>query len=174
MATQHLIILLAALCALTTPWCFRTALSVPDTVTTVDFSPDNTLLAVTLSGSNVVRIYDTTNYILQQTYSPGGTPKTARFSRNGLYLIVGFSNGSINIIPGRAPFSNTTSFNINTPRSGSNIFDLAPNSLDTKLLVCYTDTIFVVISSYLSNSTTSVNGTVLTGGSGGCKFAGTE
>lgn len=168
MATHQLIILLAALYTLTTPWCLRTALNVTNGVSTVDFSPDNTLLAVTLPNSSAVRIYDTTNYILQQTYLPGGTPKAARFSRNGLYLVVGLSNGSINVIPGKVPFSNTTSFTIYTPRA-ANVFDLAANTGDTKLVVCYTDSTVAVISSYLSNTPSSSTGP-LASASGGCKF----
>ena len=172
MASQHLFILLAALCVLATPWCLRTALNVTDAVSTVDFNNDNTLVAVTLPALNRVHIYDTTNYIIQQTYVPpaNGPAKAARFSKNGLYLVVGLNSGQIDIIPGKAPFSNTTSFNVYTPRPNV-IFDLATSYDGLKLAVCYTNLNgFVVVSSYLSNSTTNSSNGALASPCGGVKF----
>jgi hypothetical protein len=109
---------------------------------------------------NTVYVYDTINYIVQQTYVPSGGPaRAARFSKNGLYLVVGLNSGQINVIPGKAPFSNTTSFTVITPRSNV-VFDLATSFANDKLAVCYSNSnSFVVISNYLSNSTSvSSNG----------------
>ena len=89
-----------------------------------------------MSGINTVTIYDTNNFAVQFTYiPPTGTPTTARFTRNGNYLVVGLSNGNVNIINGKTPFSSTVNFTY-TVNSGSYIVDLALNSLGNKMLVC--------------------------------------
>jgi WD40 repeat protein len=172
MTTHQLIILLTALCTLTTPWCLRTALNVTEAVSTVDFSPDNTSLAVTLPGINTVYIYETTNFLLNYTYTPtGGSVSAARFTKNSLYLVVGFSNGSINIIPGKFPYSNAPIIPTYTPRTGFSLVDLATSSNNDKLLICYSNSsTFAVVPNFLSNPQGTVATATITGNALGCKF----
>ena len=172
MTTHQLIILLAALCTLATPWCIRTALNVTDAVSTVDFSLDNSSLAITVPGINTVYIYDTTNFMLQHTYIPTGGPvRAARFTKNSLYLVVGLLSGQINIIPGKSPYSNATIIPSYTPRTGFTLANLDTSSNNDKLLLCYSNSpIFAVVPSFLSNPQGTVVTANITANAVDCKF----
>jgi len=120
------------------PWCLRTTVNLTTSVDKVDWAIDGTYLAVTSSAANTVTVYDTINYFNVLTYTPaGGTARVARFNRNSSILAVGVSNGRVDLLSGKPPFSSTpiTTF---SPHN-KNTVDLGFNYADDKLLTCYSD-----------------------------------
>jgi hypothetical protein len=154
-------------------WCYKTTFSHSDEVTKIDYSPDSSMILTASVPGNKAYVYDATSYNLLFTYSVSSKNiRTARFSKNGLYIGVGFSDGTINIINGKSPFSTTSNFSYSV--SGNQIADIDFSNSSTKLLVCYSNTaLFKVIDNYAMNTPTSssvgtLNNLV------GCKFSQTD
>jgi WD40 repeat protein len=139
-------------------WCLKTTVNLTVQATKVDYSPDGTLLAVTSVASNRVYLYETINFFKVFTYAPtgGDNVRTARFTRDGTYLGIGFDNGNVKLLSGTAPFSSTVIRTISS--QNKNIADIDFNYGYDKLLVCYTsDSKIFVIKNYASASPTSDN-----------------
>jgi len=170
MALYHLFVALALLTPLSSSWCLRTSINVTDTINTIDFSPDGTLVAIAMSGVNAVNIYDTTNYVLQFAYTPPwSTIKAARFSRNGTYLAVGLSSGFVIIINGKSPFSSSSIFSYQVI-SSSSIFDLALNNGGDKMLVCFSNSNSFAVAKNFASSSPTITTLSIGQNSGGCKW----
>jgi len=154
-------------------WCLQTTLSLTMEATKMDYAPDNSLFAITSTPGNKVLIYEPFNYNLDFTYSPAATKtvQTARFSKNGIYLGVGLSDGSVDLIPGKFPFSSTANRSF-TPAAGKTVSDIAFDVGNANLLVCYSNSgTFYVIHNYAGASTINSNSLTGTTGIKGCKFS---
>ena len=103
--TLNLISLMLAL-VLVSPWCLKHTVTLSESVTSVDYSPDGTLIAVTEPSK--VTILNASNLFTELTYTPStGTANVAKFSRDGTYLGIGLSTGTVDLLPGGPSFDNS-------------------------------------------------------------------
>jgi hypothetical protein len=73
--------------------------------------------------------------LLNYTLS-SATVAAAKFTKDGVYLGVGFTNGAIHLISGRPTFNSTSMLNFTT---GKTISDIDFNKDSNKMLVCYSN-----------------------------------
>lgn len=149
------LLLIAVLLCTGWGWCLKTTINMTVEATKVDYNNDGTLIAVTSVPANAVYVYETINYFKVFTYTlAGNNIRTARFSRDGVYLGVGFDDGKVRLIKGTLPMS-STALNTMTTLS-STIVDIDFNYGNDKLLVCYSDdhSILVVKNYALTTYTT--------------------
>lgn len=88
------ILTLTLLISLTTSWCYKGYFNIPGDATNVDISPNNAYMAVTSPTQNSVFIYDLINHNLLLTLATTGVV-TSKFSKDGIYLGIGYSNGTV-------------------------------------------------------------------------------
>ena len=102
------------------PWCLKTSFYQSNDASIIDYNVNNTLFLAVSKGGNAVYIYDATNYNVVYTYSGGGnTVMVAKFSKEGLYIAVGYQNGTVNLIGGTSPFAA-----VNSTNTGGSLVDL--------------------------------------------------
>jgi WD40 repeat protein len=133
-------------------WCLKTTVNLTVEVSKLDYSPNGVYIAVTSIPANRVYIYETINFFLVFTYTPSGGDdvRTARFTRDGVYLGIGFDDGKVRLVPGQPPFSNSANKTIST--QNKDIVDIDFNYGLDKLLVCFSDDQdFYVIKNYATS-----------------------
>lgn len=165
-----LILFLLSFLSLGNAWCCHAAFNHSNDVAKIDYAPGNTLIATTSVVGNRVYVYDAVTYALLFTHTPSsGNVRTARFSKDGVYLGVGMSNGSILLLPGQSPFSSTPLFTVNTT-GNVQIADIAFSTGLLKMLVCYTaGTAFRIFNPY--SGTPVVISIPTVSSQNGCKFS---
>lgn len=113
MAAHLWLAILLTLLSSAAPWCLKTTVNLTAAVSKVDYSPNGAYIAVTVKDT-AVYIYETINFLKVFTYTNSDNIRTARFTKNGTFLGVGFDNGKVRLIPGTPPFSLTATYTVST------------------------------------------------------------
>jgi hypothetical protein len=125
-------------------------------VTSIDYINDNTLYAtasVPAGASSKINIYDAlTNNPIGSISVSSKTPKVVKFTPDGLYIGVGFTDGTVNLYSSAPPFP----ISAYTYSFSSTLNDIHFNKLSTKLIVCYSNG-YKIVTGY-ATATPSTSG----------------
>lgn len=84
---------------ITQQWCLKNTIIESQTVYSVDYSPDGTMIAVA-ADRNSIKVYDTQTLAVKFSFSPTGNNavKVVKFNNRNTILAIGMTNGTLFIM----------------------------------------------------------------------------